>query len=872
MSPRRTIRIGEVDLLDASERDLVLHGWNDTAHPVCELSHAELFEAQVARTPEVIAVGDLTYAELNAQANRLAHHLIRQGVGQEDVIAVRLPRSADLVVAIIAIFKAGAAYLPIDPDYPADRIAFMLEDARPICVLDYLPTLDLTGCPDTNPGRPVDPRNAAYLIYTSGSTGRPKGILMSVGAMVNMLTWHQRALPVEPGARTAQFTAISFDVSPQEILSTVMFGGTLLPCPHHTRQDPHALAHWLRENQVAVLFTPNLMIDALCEAALRDGIELPSLRHVAQGGEALRPFGAISSFFGRSPDLRLHNHYGPAETHMVSSWTLPADPADWPASPPVGRPISNCQAYVLDTTLRLVPAGVAGELYVAGHGVARGYARRPGMTATRFVANPYGPGRMYRTGDVVRWNTSGELEFLGRADDQVKIRGARVELGEVSAAMQTHHSVGQAVVVVRENALIGYAVPAAGAVVDPVAVRAHVSAMVPDFAVPAAIVPIDSIPLSPNGKLDRRALPEPDFRPAAGRAPRSPEEEILCGLFAEVLRLDRVGVDDSFFDLGGHSLLAMRLVNRVRTALGLELPVGVVFETPTVAGLVTRLDRSGRVREPLVRAERPALVPLSFAQRRLWFLHRMEGPSATYNMPQAVRLTGALDRSALQAALNDVVARHEVLRTRFAEVDGEPYQEVLASASVPFTVVDSGGWTSVATYCFDLATELPIRVWLFAVAPEEHMLVVLLHHIAADGWSLGPLTRDVAAAYAARCRGVAPSWTELPVQYADYALWQRQLLGRGAGRAADLLDRAARRSAGAADAAVRPAPSRRRLLSGRDAELLDRRRPAPRPARARPCARREPVHGAAGGFGGTAHPPRRRDRRADRLARRGSHR
>ncbi|GLZ28517.1 hypothetical protein Lesp02_07070 [Lentzea sp. NBRC 105346] len=749
-------RIGDVEILDPAERELVVNRWNDTSAPIPEVSLAELFEAQVRRSPEALAVDELTYAELNARANRLAHWLIRQGAGPEDVVAVRLPRSADLVVALVAILKAGAVYMPVDPDYPEERIAFMLEDARPVCVIDSLPCA--VDFPDTDPHVAVDPQHPAYLIYTSGSTGQPKGILMPGVAMVNLLTWHEL-----PPARTAQFTAVSFDVSVQEMLGTLLSGGMLLPCPQETRQDPHALARWMAGQRVEAMYTPNLVIDAMCDAAVEQGITLPALRDVAQAGEALRPQGAISRFFAGST-ARLHNHYGPAETHVVTACTLPADPGEWPASPPIGRPISNIRAYVLDDALRPVPVGVPGELYLAGAGVARGYARRPGLTASRFVACPFGSRndgfRMYRTGDVARWNASGELEYLGRADDQVKIRGFRVEPGEVEAALLADPAVARAVVIARDQRLIAYVVG------DVAGLRERVARVLPDFAVPSAFVMVEHIPTTPNGKLDRRALPEPDFRAGTGRAPRTPEEEILCGLFAEILRLDRVGIDDDFFALGGHSLLAMRFVNRVRSVLGAELPVGVLFEAPTVAGLVSRLDRSGRARSRVERVTRPERLPLSFGQRRLWFLHRFEGPSATYNMPLTVCLQGPLDEAALRSALTKVVARHEALRTRFVEIDGEPYQEIV-SADLPFDIVEGdSGLADAARHCFDLS-EVPVRVWLFRRAPDDHVLLFLVHHIVADGWSLGPLARDLAAAYA------GAELREPPVQYADYVLWQQ---------------------------------------------------------------------------------------------------
>ncbi|MGE7440078.1 condensation domain-containing protein, partial [Kitasatospora sp. NPDC001175] len=432
-----------------------------------------------------------------------------------------------------------------------------------------------------------------------------------------------------------------------------------------------------------------------------------------------------------------------------------------------------------------------GELYVAGAGLARGYLNRPGLTAGRFVACPFDPAgaRMYRTGDLVRMRADGGLEFAGRADDQVKVRGFRVEPGEVETALVAHPAVAQAAVLAQDDRLIGYVMPHPGASVRPAELRAHLLGRLPDYLVPATFVVLDALPLTPNGKLDRAALPVPEpATKGSGRAPRTPQEQILCELFAEVLGRSQVGVDDGFFDLGGHSLLATRLVARVRSALGVEVGLRTLFEAPTVAGLAAKLAEAGRVRPALVACERPEVVPLSFAQRRLWFLHRMDEAAATYHIPLALQLTGALDEKALTEALADVVVRHESLRTVFPEVEGVPCQRVLdpeaarpqvrvtevAEAELPQRLAEA------ARQPFDLAAEVPLRAELFALAPDEHVLLLVMHHIAGDGWSTGPLARDLAEAYAARCEGRAPSWPVLPVQYADYTLWQRDLLGDAA--------------------------------------------------------------------------------------------
>ncbi|MCX4587514.1 non-ribosomal peptide synthetase [Streptomyces sp. NBC_01481] len=807
--------IGRIDLLTDEERRDLLVARNDTVTATSGTTLPGLFEARAVETPDAAAVvcgkTTLTYQELNERANRLAHLLAAHGIGPEHIVALALPRSTDLVVTILAVLKAGAAYLPLDPAYPPARLTHMVTDAHPTLLLTSTATepslpathdtpvlvldtpdvaTDLTDQPTHNPATELAPDHPAYVIYTSGSTGQPKGVVMPAGALLNLLEWHHGAVGGEPGIRTAQFTAISFDVSAQEVLSVLAFGKTLVIPDEDVRRDAARFTEWLDEHRVEELFAPNLVLEALAEAAAEQSRTLPRLRTVAQAGEALTLSRLVREFHRSAPGRALHNHYGPTETHVVTAHTLGEDPDGWPLTAPIGRPIANTRAYVLGTGLQLVAPGVVGELYVAGAGVARGYLGRPGLTAERFVADPYAPepgGRMYRTGDLVRWNLDGELEFIGRADHQVKIRGFRIEPGEIEKTLTDHPDIAQAAVIAGEDQpgktrLVAYVV-VRGAL-RPKDVREFARERLPEHMVPSAVLLLEHLPLTANGKLDRAALPTPGFTvPASGREARTPQEEIVCDLFAQVLGLPRVGVDDDFFDLGGHSLLATRLIARIRAAFSVEIGLRTLFEARTAGAVAARLDTAGPARLALTKQQLPDVVPLSFAQRRLWFLHKMEGPSATYNIPLALRLTGELNHDAVRAAVADVVARHETLRTVFPEVHSSPHQHVIDAVTVELPTSDTtetelpDALATAARHAFDLATEPPLRAELFRLAPDRHVLLLVLHHIAGDGWSLGPLASDLTRAYTARTQGQAPDWPALPVQYTDYTLWQNELLG-----------------------------------------------------------------------------------------------
>ncbi|WP_431042217.1 amino acid adenylation domain-containing protein [Streptomyces sp. P1-3] len=800
--------LGTLDVLTPEERENLLNGLNDTAEEVPGTTVPQLFERQVAAAPDALAMiageQSLSYRELNARANRLAHWLIGRGVGPETVVGVALPRSGDVIVALLAVMKAGGVHLPIDPAYPAERISFLLEDALPTLVLtraefaaglpadaeiveldDPAVLAHLAERPDHDPTDadrvgPLDPRNPAYVIFTSGSTGRPKGVVIPHSGLPSLARKEVEHFRATARSRVLACVSPSFDVSVMEWLVAFAAGGTLV-VPSE-QQLGEALGATLAESKINIALLPT----AILATVPPDNLE--HLHTLGVGTESV-PTGIVETW---SPGRRLINGYGPTETTCVATLSDPMT-ADGTA-PPIGRPVLNARLYVLDECLRLAPPGVAGELYISGAGVGRGYLNRPGLTADRFVADPFGePGaRMYRSGDQVRWRADGQLEYLGRIDDQVKIRGFRVEPGEVETVLDAHPGVAQVAVVARTGRgaagkqLVAYVVQGADAP-GVEELRAHVARNLPEHMVPAAFVLMDRLPISTNGKLDRKALPEPEFTAAEYRAPRTEQEQRLAELFADILGAERVGIDDNFFTLGGHSLLVTRLVSRVREALGVELKPRAVFDAPSVAELSARLDEGGRPRPALRRRDDgTGVVPLSFAQRRLWFIHRFEGASATYNIPVALRLTGDLDADALAAAVRDVVHRHESLRTLMDEdAAGVPFQRIVPADEValdlPVTDVApdavAEAVSAVMGHAFELATDIPVHAELLRCAPDEHVLALVLHHIAADGESMGPLVRDLSQAYAARREGRAPEWDELPVQYADYTLWQRELLG-----------------------------------------------------------------------------------------------
>ncbi|UJW29762.1 amino acid adenylation domain-containing protein [Saccharothrix sp. AJ9571] len=782
-------KLSAVPVLDPAETRRVLDWGTGERTDPGDASLTERFAEVVHRRPDAIAVvsGEerLSYAELDRRADRVAKVLAARAKGS--VVAVALPRSAELMVALWGVLKAGLAYLPVDPELPAERIAAMLADAGATT------GLTLTGLRDDLPGEgwlAVDdlPEDAAavgerrdralYVMFTSGSTGRPKGVVVEEPGVVNRLDWMQRAFELTVDDVVLQKTPIGFDVSVWELFWPLITGARLVLAEPGGHRDPRYLAGLIQDEGVSVLHFVPSMLGVFAEEPSAAGCT--SVRDIVCSGEVL-PGSLRDRMAEVLPGARLHNLYGPTEASVDVTW--------WPCGRerdpdvPIGFAAPNTLLYVTDAWGRLLPPGVDGELWIGGVQVARGYAGRPDLTAERFAPDPFGPAgaRMYRTGDRCRWRADGSLAYTGRGDRQVKIRGLRVEPGEIEAVLRAHPSVRQAVVLARDDGrgslrLDAYVMPST--TVDSAELRAFARSRLPEQLVPASWTSVETVPVTANGKLDVSMLPDPEPpETAVASGVMTPLQETLCGIFAGVLGVPEVGIHDDFFALGGHSLLATRLVSRIRPVLGADVPIRVLFEAPTVAALAPRIAEYRTDDTGLTAVPRPERVPLSSAQRRLWFLHHASGPSAAYHMPLAFRLRGELDVDALEQALADLAARHESLRTIFPETDGEPEQLVLADARprLHTAEVDPADLTTAletaARESFDLAAEPPLRAYLFTTAPGEHALLLSLHHIAGDGWSLAPLCRGLATAYRARLGGQAPDWEPLPVQYADYTLW-----------------------------------------------------------------------------------------------------
>jgi len=794
-------RLSELNLLDSEQQRQLLIDWNQTRaeFPDEHCIHHH-FEAQVERTPDAIALicegEQLSFRQLNARANQLGRYLQRLGVGPETVVGVCLERSIELVVALLGVLKAGGAYLPLDPSYPPERLAWMQSDAGVQIVLTEAQLdqarAEIEAQINTDFKTTISGENLAYVIYTSGSTGRPKGVMATHRATMNRFHWMWQRFPFAAGEVCCQKTNLSFVDSVWEILGPLLQGVKLVVIADEAVRDPSLLIETLSRHEVSrIVLVPSLLRMILkTEKDLRE--RLRKLRFWVTSGEAL-PVDLSEMFREQLHDAQLINLYGSSEVSADVTYHV-IEGAE--SSVPIGVPISNAQIYILDSRLQPVPVGVSGELYVGGAGLARGYVRAPELTAERFIPDPFGQGgRLYRTGDVAHFRADGKIEYVGRRDHQVKVRGFRIELGEIETTLSAHEDVRECVVAARsdtpgETRLVAYLVPAAERIPTPVELRQFLGEKLPEYMIPAVFSWLEQMPLMPNGKIDRRALPSPEQQAFSDEyiPPSTPLETDLAAIFCEAIGLERAGVDKNFFDLGGHSLLAMQVVSRIREKFGVELAVRRLFESPTVASLAAELAQMPDLATPPIpRVAREGSLPCSFAQQRLWFIDQYETDKHLYNLPTAVRLQGKLDVAALDASLNEVVARHETLRTSFVEVAGQPVQLIAPPLQLEFPLMDlsdlrdsSSEVTRLARreaqQSFDLRRGPLVRAALLRLSATEHVLLLTMHHIVSDGWSMGVLVREVAALYEAFVGGKPSPLPALPIQYADFAVWQREWL------------------------------------------------------------------------------------------------
>jgi amino acid adenylation domain-containing protein len=817
--------LSDVELLDEDEQAQILREWNDTAVSWAEPSFLSLFQNQVDLTPDVPAVQfaeqHLSYRELAARANQLAHHLLHLGVGTDTRVGICLEPSLEMVIAVLGVLKAGAAYVPLDPAYPVERLNLMLDNAQCFVLLtreDLVTSLpeteaavlcldrdwpEIAGESSADPRVQIDPENLVNVIYTSGSTGVPKGVAMTHLALGNLICWQKIALS-QP-ARTLQFASLSFDVSFQDIFSTWCSGGTLVLVTNEQRHDVNRMLAFLAVEQVERVDLPFVYLQHLAEAC-EQGRPVPtSLRHIIEAGEQLECTPQIRQLCERLQCV-LYNQYGPTETHVVTQCELLGSPDAWPTHAPIGRPIANAQIYILDRGLQPTPIGVPGELFIGGANVARGYLNRPELTAERFVPNLFGDrsaGRLYRTGDLARYLPDGTIEFLGRTDTQVKVRGFRIELGEIEATLRKHPQVLHAVVVAREETgrhqrLVAYVVGAGGVAPNIDDLKTWLKERLPAYMAPSDWMILDELPLTPSGKINRAALPESDgehsLESSGFAPPRNLIEELLAAIWQQVLNLERVSRDDNFFWLGGHSLLATRITSRIRNTFHIELPVRVLFESPTIAELAARIEQlmqSGSALQSQPLRPRPAneALVVSRAQERLWFLDQLMPDSNAYNLPVAMHINADLNAIALEQSLAEVVRRHEVLRTTFTTAGGDPQPLIGSPHSVKLSHVDLRFLPyeeqeiqatrlrhEDALRPFNLATGPLLRVTLVRLNTERYLLLTNMHHIVSDGWSMEVLVHEMETLYQGFCNGAPSSLPELELQYADYAHWQRNWL------------------------------------------------------------------------------------------------
>ena len=795
--------VGRLAVLPESQRRTVLEDFNRTEIPYDrQLCLHTRIEQQAELLPKKTAVVcgaiELSYGELNAQANRIARHLAGLGVGRQDLVGICMRRAPGMVAAMLGVWKAGAAYVPLDVQYPQDRLAFMLEDSGARVVITEKDlrekvrgTQAAVVCLDEesgeiaklsgeNAGISAESGQVAYVIYTSGSTGIPKGVMLTHRNAMSFVAWAKSVFTQEEFDGVLAVTSVCFDLSIFELWATLCCGGTIVLATD-------VLDWWegLRAGRMAGRVRLINTVPSAIAKLIQQGALPPEVITVNLAGEALKET-LVREVYQAGNVRSVNNLYGPTETTTYSAWTR----TEAGKKVTIGKPVGNTRLYVLSGEFELAPLGSVGELFIAGSGLAHGYWKRAALTAERFLPDPFAAAngeRMYRTGDLVRWLENGQLEYLGRADQQVKVRGYRIELGEIEAALSVCALVRENAVVVREKSgdkrIVAYVAPRPGVDVKDEQLREHLEKRLPRYMVPSQFVVLEQLPKTPNGKLDRKALPEPERGAVKGRAPQNETEEIMAGIWAQVLNLGQVGVEEDFFELGGHSLLATQVISRIRQVFHVELPLGAMFESPTVAGLSRRIAESVRVEAPPMQpAQRGPRMRLSFAQERLWFLSRYEVEASLYNVPVALRLRGPLNQDAARASLNEMVARHEVLRTTFPESEGVAIQNIAPALDLPMPVLDAQetGLPSLllkmAREPFDLTRGPLLRASLLRLGAQDHLLVVVFHHIVCDGWSLGVMLRELSALYTAFSRGAASPLPPLPVQYADYAEWQRDWL------------------------------------------------------------------------------------------------
>ncbi|MFN6570019.1 non-ribosomal peptide synthetase [Dendronalium sp. ChiSLP03b] len=813
-------KVGELPLLTEIEQQQLLLQWNNTQtdYPADKCIH-QLFEQQAERTPDAVAVvfenKYLTYHELNSRANQLAYYLKSLGVGADVLVGLCVERSLEMVVGLLAILKAGGAYVPLDPEYPAERLSFMLADTQIKVLLtqeklrEFLPGHQArVVCLDTdwnsislanqdNLNSTVSAESLAYVIYTSGSTGIPKGVAVTHQA-VNRLVLNTNYIQLTADDRVAQAANIAFDAVTFEIWGALLHGAVLVIIAKSVLLIPEQLAVNIRSHKVSVLFLTTALFNQLASLVPQ---AFSSLKYLLFGGEAVDPRWVQEVLEKGAPQHLLHV-YGPTENTTFSSWYLVEDLAATATTIPIGRPIANTQIYILDQHLQPVPVGVPGELYLGGVGLARSYLNRPELTNEKFITNPFDNSKLYKTGDLGRYLPDGNIEYIGRIDNQVKIRGFRIELGEIETVLSQHPQINSVVAIARQDSpgnkrLVAYIVPHQDSKPTAHELRSFLKTKLPEHMIPGAFAILESLPLTPNGKIDRRALPEPDLDSTLLEkyvAPRTPIEELLTQIWAQVLKVEQVGIYNNFFELGGHSLLATQLVSRIRNIFKVELPLRELFAAATVAELsqlIGQLQQQTRELSapPILRRSENAELALSYAQQRLWFLDQFEPDSPFYNMPEALRLEGTFQIAALEQSLQEIIARHEALRTNFITIDGIPTQIIQNQTNWTISVVDFKHLSTSekeiaaqqllqqqATQPFDLATESLVRGTLIVFSETEHILLLCMHHIVSDGWSMGVFISELASLYNAYSHGQESPLAPLPIQYADFALWQREWL------------------------------------------------------------------------------------------------